>query len=992
MKKLFKFKGQTLVELILAMGIAALIFPALLTGFISSREGKVQETKRMEAITLLKEAEQAVRSVRNNNWNTFAVNGTFYPALSGSVWTLVSGTTVTNGFTQAIEISDVSRNTAGDIVSSGGTNDPSSKKVVITISWTQPNISSVTSTTYYTRFSNLTREDTTDTQFKTGTLTNTQVTTTSGGEIILANNNKGKWCSPSFAKNAQGNEVSIDLPDGPPVAVDAKASTTSIDIPNDIYVATAPNTSNSIKFAYVTATANTDPPVPAQQGTFTLDSTKFSNASYVPTGIGLDNNFKTNDVKFYQSPSGKKYALLATNLPDKEVVAVLVDDNNPNNNNDTTGEYADPVNKIYKYWTYFNTNIYAGSLATTGFLNPSADAAETSNAGDNNGFETSPGRAYTSNNSFAVDTNSGNGIGTNCTGVDKDKHRFYDYGISLPSGASVDGIEVRLDAKVDNTTGAPKMCVQLSWDGGTTWTAAKTTSTLTTTKASYTLGGVADTWGRTWSDTELSNSNFRVRVIDVASDNNRDFSLDWVGVNIHSNSYSNDYAPHGYGATSLAVMSDKGYVVSGGYLYVFDLSTIDSKSTSQGLDMVGCRIEMDGYDCKPGSPAVDKKYNAGETGGTWSNVGGAAHNDCSDGGNIELYATNDIYPVTASGRNYIFAAVGAGTNPEFDIADVTDVPNSSTAPAISNNSCGRISGGNAGWKRISSYDFNSNPGTEEAANSVFAKSDGSRAYITSNGGVDSKQYYILNTTNKSAPTFLTGSPSTGPSSGYYNGGPPAPTADAELYPRRAMTVQNGVRAVLVGKDGIPNTNDAEEYQVLDNSYENTPTYCGGLNFDTGFNDLTSATELDGDNYVYMVANSTTNELKIIQGGPDNAIYVPSGTYESATYDAGNSSAFNSFTATVNQPATTTIKMQVAVAPAVGGSCAGASFTYVGPNGDTAAYFTPVGSVLSGTIPFGNYVSNAYQNPGRCFRYKVWLSTTDQTKTPYLYDLTANYSP
>lgn len=985
MKKLFNFRGQTLIELVLAMGLAVIIFPALLAGFMSSREGKAQQEIRLQAIALLKETEQAVRSVRSNGWSSFTsvtINSPYHPEISGSQWTLVSGTQTTNGLTQSVILSDVARNTNGDIVTSGGTNDPSTKKVEITISWTQPNASNITSTTYYTRSDNAKYLHTTNTDFDAGTLDDTQVTTTLGGEVLLANNNKGKWCSPSFSS------ATVDLPDGPPVAVDAKASTTSISVPNDIFVATAPTTATSVKFAYVTATADADTPVTATQGTFTLDATKYSNASYVPTGINLDNAFKTNDVKYYKSSSGKKYALLATNLPEKEVLAVLVDDNNPNNNNDATGEFADPVNKIYKYWTYFNTRIYNGAVATTGFLSPTAEAGETSNAGDNNGFNSNPTRAYSSNNSYAVDSNSGSGTGTDCGGTDKDKHRYYNFGISMPSGAAIDGIEVHLEAKADSTTGSPKMCVQLSWDGGTTWTTAKSTSTLTTSDVTYTLGGSADTWGRTWSDTELSNSNFRVRVINVASDTARDFSLDWVTVKVHSSSSSNDYAPYGYGGTSLAILNDTGYLASGGYLYIFDLSNIDSKSSSDQLDIRGCRIQLDGYDCNPGSPATAEKYDPGETGGSWGDGTGAIHNDCSDGGNIELYATNDIYPVETGGSTYIFVAVGGVTNPEFAIVNATSVPDSGSSPSISNSSCGRISGGNSSWKRISTYDFNSNSGTEEAANSVFAKDDGTRAYITSNGGADSEQYYILNTTNKSSPAFLAGSPSTGPTQGYYN----ASGANGELYPRRALTVQNGVRAILVGKDGVSNATNAEEYQVLDNTTEATPTYCGGLDFDTGFNDLSSASELDGDNYLYMIANSNDNALKIIQGGPDNAIYVASGTYESPTYDALASSAFNNFSATVNQPASTTLQLQVATAPAVSGSCAGASFTYVGPNGDPAQYFTPSGSVLSGTIPFGDYVSSAYQNPGRCFRYKATMSTSDQTQTPTIYDFTANYSP
>lgn len=982
MKKIFQFRGQTLIELLLAMGLAALIFPILLAAFMSTREGKPQQEQRLQAVAFLKETEQAVRSVRNNDWSTFAVSGTFHPVLSGSVWTLSSGTTQSNGLTQSVIVSDVSRNTSGDIVTSGGTNDPSTKKVVITISWTVPSPSSITSTTYYTRSENQTFTHTLDTDFDAGTLDDTQVIDTSGGEVLLANNNKGKWCSPSFSS------ATVDLPDGPPVAVDAKASTTSITTPNDIFVATAPTTGTSVKFAYVTATADADTPVTTTQGTFTLDPTKYSNASYVPTGIDLDNTFKTNDVKYYKSTGGNKYALIATDLPDHEVIAVLVDDNNPSNNDDTTGEFADPVNNIYKYWTYFNTHIYDGAMATTSFLSPSANSAETSNSGDNNGFNSNPTRAYSSNNSYADDSNSGNGTGTDCSGTDKDRHRYYNYNISMPSGATIDGIEVRLNAEVDSTSGSPFMCVQLSWDGGTTWTTAKSTSTLTTNEVTYTLGGSSDTWGRTWSESDLTNSNFRVRITNVASNTSRDFSLDWVAVKIHSNSTSNDYAPYNYGGTSLAVLNDTGYLASGGYLYVFDLSGIDTKSTSDQLEIQGCRIQLDGYDCNPGSSATAEKYDPGETGGSWGDDTGAIHNDCSDGGNIELYATNDIYPVEAGGSTYVFVAIGGVTNPEFAIVNATSVPDGSSSPTVSNSSCGRISGGNTSWKRISTYDFNSGSGTEEAANSVFAKDDGSRAYITSNGGADSEQYYILNTETKSSPAFLAGSPSTGPTQGYYN----ASGANGELYPRRALTVQNGVRAVLVGKDGVSNGTNAEEYQVLDNTTEATPIYCGGLDFDTGFNDLTSASELDGDNYLYMVANSTDNALKIIQGGPDNAIYVASGTYESSTYDAGVSAAFNSFNATVNQPASTTLQLQVATAPAVSGSCTGASFSFVGPNGDPAQYFTPTGSALSGTIPFGEYVSSAYQNPGRCFRYKANMSTSDQTQTPYIYDFTANYSP
>ena len=168
---------------------------------------------------------------------------------------------------------------------------------------------------------------------------------------------------------------------------------------------------------------------------------------------------------------------------------------------------------------------------STGFLSPTAQAAVTSSAGDNNGYESGPTNAFADGGAFATDLNSGTNKNTSCTNTGKDKHLFYTYNFNIPSG-TVQGIQVRLDARADSTSGAPKICVEVSWNGGASWTAAKSTSTLTTTEATYILGGTADNWGRNWSLGDFSNANFRVRVTDVASNNSRDFYLDYIAVNV----------------------------------------------------------------------------------------------------------------------------------------------------------------------------------------------------------------------------------------------------------------------------------------------------------------------------------------------------------------------------------------------------------------------------------------------------------------------------
>ena len=167
----------------------------------------------------------------------------------------------------------------------------------------------------------------------------------------------------------------------------------------------------------------------------------------------------------------------------------------------------------------------------TGMKSPTANSSETT-SGDNNGFEINAADAHVVNSLFAFDNNSGSGTNTSCTSTQKDRHRFYDFDFNIPGTAAIKGIEVRLDAKADSTSGAPKMCVQLSRDGGVTWTTAKSTPTLTTSEATYIVGGPLDTWGIAWTLSDLSNANFRVRVINVASNTSRDFSLDWLAVRV----------------------------------------------------------------------------------------------------------------------------------------------------------------------------------------------------------------------------------------------------------------------------------------------------------------------------------------------------------------------------------------------------------------------------------------------------------------------------
>ena len=101
------------------------------------------------------------------------------------------------------------------------------------------------------------------------------------------------------------------------------------------------------------------------------------------------------------------------------------------------------------------------------------------------------------------------------------------------SVSSVEGITVQARMGTSSATGTYGICVELSWDGGTTWTAARQVLFSTRVQTTYTIGGVADTWGRSWTAGNLATGSFRVRITDVSSNTTRRFDLDYLGVSVN---------------------------------------------------------------------------------------------------------------------------------------------------------------------------------------------------------------------------------------------------------------------------------------------------------------------------------------------------------------------------------------------------------------------------------------------------------------------------
>lgn len=138
MKKQYS-TGMSILEVVLAIGIFAIFAtPAIgviLQGFDSNRLAAEQTI----ATQFAAEGIEAVRSIKNQDFSSVVNTAATGVIRNGSnVWAF-SGTNNTfsnqKTYTRVIGIADVQRDAIGNIVSSGGTVDPLSKKVTSTVTW-----------------------------------------------------------------------------------------------------------------------------------------------------------------------------------------------------------------------------------------------------------------------------------------------------------------------------------------------------------------------------------------------------------------------------------------------------------------------------------------------------------------------------------------------------------------------------------------------------------------------------------------------------------------------------------------------------------------------------------------------------------------------------------------------------------------------------------------------------------------------------------------
>lgn len=144
-------QGVSIIEILIVVAIIGIALSSIL-GVSALSLRQVSDTNlEAKAIAQAQETLEAVMNYRDGNlWNNddplnlydglgvVQLNTSYYPKMSIDVpsqWQLLQGEEQVESFTRIVEFQSVSRDLNSNIVGTGGTVDPNTKKVLATVSW-----------------------------------------------------------------------------------------------------------------------------------------------------------------------------------------------------------------------------------------------------------------------------------------------------------------------------------------------------------------------------------------------------------------------------------------------------------------------------------------------------------------------------------------------------------------------------------------------------------------------------------------------------------------------------------------------------------------------------------------------------------------------------------------------------------------------------------------------------------------------------------------
>lgn len=128
-------RGQTLLEIVIALGVFSLLSAALISLILGSLYGAQQGSQHLEADAFAQEGIEAIRSIRDGAWNELP-SGQSGLAISGGQWIASGSSNSIPPFTRTITARETCRTAQGDIAQCPASyTDPHTKYIESSVSW-----------------------------------------------------------------------------------------------------------------------------------------------------------------------------------------------------------------------------------------------------------------------------------------------------------------------------------------------------------------------------------------------------------------------------------------------------------------------------------------------------------------------------------------------------------------------------------------------------------------------------------------------------------------------------------------------------------------------------------------------------------------------------------------------------------------------------------------------------------------------------------------
>jgi len=132
--------GLTLVEVLIATAIIMGFLTTLVTVHNAYLNSSFSNLDSVKATYLAEEGTESIKGLRDASWianiNSLSNGTPYYLSFVGGAWTTTTTPSLIDSqFSRTIVFNSVNRDVSSDITTTGGTLDPNTREVLVTVSW-----------------------------------------------------------------------------------------------------------------------------------------------------------------------------------------------------------------------------------------------------------------------------------------------------------------------------------------------------------------------------------------------------------------------------------------------------------------------------------------------------------------------------------------------------------------------------------------------------------------------------------------------------------------------------------------------------------------------------------------------------------------------------------------------------------------------------------------------------------------------------------------